>query len=174
MTAGSDPRSSPWSTNSDRPSDSLLTFEFDGPVDLIPDDIAEQVIAILREALANVGRHARASQVEITIDASDDLVMRITDNGVGLPSDAAAKGGNGLRNMAASQPRPTAARSKSGTATPRVAPRSSAGSQSASHRSHQSQISRVGAPPSSSRVANTAASCAVPCRASRAGSTRSS
>ena len=40
---------------------------FDGPVDLTPDDVATELLAALREALANVARHARARSVDIEV-----------------------------------------------------------------------------------------------------------
>jgi signal transduction histidine kinase len=75
---------------------------FDGPVDAtIPDDLAEDVLATLREALSNATRHAHARRVDVEVDATPTLVvLRVTDDGVGLESGASQSGaGNGLRNM---------------------------------------------------------------------------
>jgi PAS domain S-box-containing protein len=81
----------------------VLGFEphlrFDGVIDTIPAAIAEHMLAVLREALANVGRHARATAVDVTIEAGDDLVLRVVDNGVGIPEVPTA--GCGVRNMEA-------------------------------------------------------------------------
>jgi PAS domain S-box-containing protein len=81
---------------------SALGFEphlrFDGVIDAIPDPIVEHVLAVLREALANVGRHAQATNVDVTVEAGDDVVLRIVDNGIGIPETPT--GGNGVRNMA--------------------------------------------------------------------------
>jgi signal transduction histidine kinase len=68
----------------------VLTFEpevrFAGPVDtLIDETMAEDVIAVVREALTNVAKHAHASSVEISLTASSDRVeLRVADDGVGL------------------------------------------------------------------------------------------
>jgi signal transduction histidine kinase len=71
---------------------------FDGPIDsLVPDDVAEQVVAVLREALSNVARHASARSVEVALDAEAELILTVRDDGVG-PSPEASPG-NGLRNM---------------------------------------------------------------------------
>lgn len=70
---------------------------FDGQIETTPDDVARHVLAILREALSNVARHAHASAVEISVEARDQFVLCVTDNGIGLgptPND-----GDGLRNM---------------------------------------------------------------------------
>jgi signal transduction histidine kinase len=54
-----------------------------------------------QEALANIGRHARAQHVDVTIGMSGDcLELAIRDDGAGFEPDE-AKGGMGLRNIAA-------------------------------------------------------------------------
>jgi len=56
-----------------------------GPLDSrVPGAIADQVLAALREALANVAKHARASRVDVAVEAGPDLVLTVRDNGVGL------------------------------------------------------------------------------------------
>lgn len=76
---------------------------FSGAVDTIANrEIADQFLAVLRESLSNVLRHAAASSVEVTV-ATDgkELALVVADNGVGLDPDAPAAGGFGLRNMEA-------------------------------------------------------------------------
>lgn len=66
----------------------------------LPDgDVAEQALAVLREALSNAARHAEASQVDVTLDVDPDgiLTILVIDNGTGIPPDASR---SGLRNMA--------------------------------------------------------------------------
>jgi two-component system, NarL family, sensor histidine kinase DevS len=62
-------------------------------------DVAEQALAALREALSNAARHASASRVDVTADVDQDgtLVIRVTDDGDGLPPAAKR---SGLRNLA--------------------------------------------------------------------------
>jgi signal transduction histidine kinase len=69
-----------------------------GPIDsAIPDDVVPEVLAVLREALANVARHAAASSVRVTVRALDgEIVLTVEDDGVGT-DPAAARGG--LVNM---------------------------------------------------------------------------
>ncbi|GAB2791957.1 two-component system sensor histidine kinase NarX [Halomonas shantousis] len=56
--------------------------------DLLAPDEELHVVQILREALANVVQHARASHVRLELRKSDAYVtMRIEDNGVGLPAE---------------------------------------------------------------------------------------
>ena len=58
----------------------------EGPVDsVVPDAVADQLVAALREALSNVVRHAHASSVNIHLQLTgDDVVLTVTDDGVGV------------------------------------------------------------------------------------------
>jgi signal transduction histidine kinase len=62
-------------------------------------EVAEQVLAALREALSNAARHANASQVDVTVDTGSDgmLTVQVTDNGTGTPPGGRR---SGLRNLA--------------------------------------------------------------------------
>jgi signal transduction histidine kinase len=72
---------------------------FEGPVDtLVTPAIAAQMMAVLRESLSNVVRHARAAAVEITVAAGPELILTVADDGIGPPTGPGT--GNGLRNMA--------------------------------------------------------------------------
>ncbi|MDQ1050962.1 GAF domain-containing sensor histidine kinase [Streptomyces sp. V4I2] len=61
-------------------------------------EIADQVVAVLSEALTNIARHARASRADVVLE-TDGREVRVTvsDNGVGIPADGRR---SGLRNMA--------------------------------------------------------------------------
>jgi signal transduction histidine kinase len=78
----------------------MLGFEvrvtFDGPVDtVISQSVAEQLLATIREAVTNVGRHARATEASVTVSAErGQCHLRVADNGIGL--DGARPGGTGL------------------------------------------------------------------------------
>lgn len=90
-----------WSVCSD--SSPTLGFEpvvrFDGPIDsLVEDSVADHLLAVLREALANVARHASATAVEVSITArADQLHLTVIDDGVGITEDGGT--GHGLSNM---------------------------------------------------------------------------
>lgn len=76
------------------------SVRFTGPVDsLATAKLAENLIAVLREALSNIARHAQADRVEVTVDARDAITLTVDDDGVGLPSEAPGNG-HGLGNMA--------------------------------------------------------------------------
>ncbi len=74
---------------------------FYGAVDLaISDEIAEHLLATIREAVTNVGRHARATQASVRLSvASDECLLQVTDNGRGLGTRETREGGLGLTNM---------------------------------------------------------------------------
>lgn len=69
-----------------------------GPLDsVVTPNAANQLIATLREALSNVARHAEADACIVEVEAFQDrVVMRISDNGRGMPADASE---SGLRNV---------------------------------------------------------------------------
>ncbi|MDQ1702428.1 MAG: hypothetical protein QOF57_1680 [Frankiaceae bacterium] len=72
---------------------------FEGPVDsVVPGLVAEQLVAVLREGLSNVARHAAATRLDVDVSTDTDQVrIRIADDGKGLPEDAAH---SGLKNLA--------------------------------------------------------------------------
>jgi signal transduction histidine kinase len=74
---------------------SLETF---GPADSVTSDqVRADVLAVVREALSNVVRHAAASEVRVVVRIeAATLTISVADNGVGA-SDATARGG--LTNM---------------------------------------------------------------------------
>ncbi|WP_020013043.1 sensor histidine kinase [Promicromonospora sukumoe] len=73
-------------------------LRFEGAVDtLVPPDVAEHVVAVLREALSNVARHAHASQAEVRLAVGRDVVLTVSDDGVGIPAGVAR---SGLLNLA--------------------------------------------------------------------------
>jgi signal transduction histidine kinase len=76
----------------------LPQVSFSGPVDaVISESLAEEVLAVLREALTNVGKHAQASQVVITIAVGEELRLVVADDGGGIADASAA--GLGLKNL---------------------------------------------------------------------------
>jgi signal transduction histidine kinase len=73
---------------------------FEGPVDtLVPPALVDQVVAVLREALSNVARHAAATGVSVRIAVADGEVrVVVADDGKGIEPGGV---GNGLTNLAA-------------------------------------------------------------------------
>jgi signal transduction histidine kinase len=77
---------------------------FDGPIDTaIPEHIADHLLAVLREALTNAGKHARATKFMVTLRAGSELTLEVADNGRGftpLLQDRTALGLSNLRGRA--------------------------------------------------------------------------
>ncbi|MFE2155391.1 GAF domain-containing protein [Streptomyces lavendulae] len=64
----------------------------------VPSAVADEVPAVLGEALANVARHAAATRAQASVVAADGtLTVTVTDNGVGLPEGGRR---SGLANLA--------------------------------------------------------------------------
>ncbi|MEV6305934.1 GAF domain-containing sensor histidine kinase [Actinoplanes sp. NPDC051861] len=70
------------------------TLETVGPVESsVPDDIVPELIAVLREALSNVARHAQARNVRVSVRVADrHVILQVEDDGVGI-DPALARGG---------------------------------------------------------------------------------
>jgi signal transduction histidine kinase len=80
---------------------------------LIVQDLADDVVAVAREGLANAARHAKASSVTVTVsisreDRSDSgtgsidhrsITVSVADDGIGLTDDSGRR--SGLKNLSA-------------------------------------------------------------------------
>ncbi len=77
---------------------------FVGPVDALVGELTgKNLVAALREALSNAFRHARASRIEVVVDATAEMAdgsrgvrLSVADDGVGIPEGGRR---NGLRNL---------------------------------------------------------------------------
>ncbi|HEU5129015.1 MAG TPA: GAF domain-containing protein [Glycomyces sp.] len=76
------------------------SVRFRGPVDSAVDEPSRiEALAVLREALSNVARHARAGRASIDVAVEDGaLVVCVADDGRGVPEHAPRRG---LANLAA-------------------------------------------------------------------------
>lgn len=70
-----------------------IPVRFEGAVDAaVPESVAEHVLAVVREALTNVGRHARATTATVDVGVGGGMcTVTVTDDGVGM----AVPGGRG-------------------------------------------------------------------------------
>ena len=75
---------------------------FEGPVDTLASEaVTDDAVATLREALTNVARHARATEVSVRVCAiRGALQLEVADDGVGPTSRDVGQEGHGLRNIA--------------------------------------------------------------------------
>jgi signal transduction histidine kinase len=73
---------------------------FNGPVDSrVSQQAADHVLAVVREALTNAGKHARATEFSVTISVDDDLCLEVVDNGRGTQPSKKPGSGRGLKNI---------------------------------------------------------------------------
>jgi signal transduction histidine kinase len=70
---------------------------FRGAVDDLPRELAPDLVAVVRELVTNVVRHAAAGRVTVTVEAGDEVVVGVADDGTGLPPVTAR---SGLANLA--------------------------------------------------------------------------
>jgi two-component system, NarL family, sensor histidine kinase DevS len=75
-------------------------LRLDGPVESATSpEICAELLSTLREALTNVARHAHATETEIELSVGDELLLRVVDNGRGMPLGFVPDEGNGIRSM---------------------------------------------------------------------------
>jgi signal transduction histidine kinase len=75
-------------------------LRLEGLIDsLVSDKVAEHVLPVLQEVLSNIAQHANASRVDVLVEVGKEtgLLLRIVDNGRGLPSSPTP--GRGLHNI---------------------------------------------------------------------------
>ena len=77
-----------------------LDVSFDGPVNtVISETVADHLMAIVREAVTNIERHAQATRATISLSAGDGYCqLVVADNGQGF-SGQGREGGLGLTNL---------------------------------------------------------------------------
>jgi signal transduction histidine kinase len=65
--------------------------------DGVPAEAEEHLLSALREALSNAARHAHASNVDVTAEAGQELILLVRDNGTGIKQTGRR---SGLANLA--------------------------------------------------------------------------
>ena len=75
----------------------LPRLRTDGVTATVPDDVVDDAVAVVREALANVARHARAQDVVVRVEVGASLVVEVQDDGIGIPADVDRR--SGLANI---------------------------------------------------------------------------
>ena len=80
-----------------------VEVSFEGPVDTaISMQVAEHLIATIRESVTNIGRHAHATEASVTIEIDDGRCrLTVLDNGAGFDESKVREGGLGLTNLRA-------------------------------------------------------------------------
>lgn len=69
----------------------------EGPVDtVVSPELRPHVLAVLREALTNIARHARATSAQVRLKVGDEVMLTVSDDGRGITKGSRE---SGLRNM---------------------------------------------------------------------------
>ncbi|WP_020658898.1 GAF domain-containing sensor histidine kinase [Amycolatopsis benzoatilytica] len=77
------------------------TVSMSGTLDTVPSQLAEQVEAVVREAVSNAVRHASAATVSVSVAVRDGMVqVSVADDGNGLPEHVSPSGLGNLRERA--------------------------------------------------------------------------
>ena len=66
----------------------------------VPADLADDLVAVLREALSNIARHAQAASSHVDITVSTQLVLVVVDDGVGIQPTTRRSGLTNLETRA--------------------------------------------------------------------------
>ena len=77
------------------------TIRMSGPLDVVPQAMADDATAVLREAVSNAVRHSTARELTVSISVDDNLVIDVTDDGVGIPDTVARSGLHNIAHRAA-------------------------------------------------------------------------
>lgn len=73
---------------------------FEGLLGDVPVALEAEVLAVVREALANVARHAQATDADVRVSTLDGLAITVRDNGIGMNPEQARSGLVNLRDRA--------------------------------------------------------------------------
>ncbi|KAA0919243.1 GAF domain-containing sensor histidine kinase [Dietzia sp. ANT_WB102] len=73
-----------------------------GPLSVVDQHTAEHLVAVVRESVSNVVRHAWAESMTVTVGIGDDIVVEVSDDGVGLDPTTDRSGLANLRRRAES------------------------------------------------------------------------
>jgi two-component system, NarL family, sensor histidine kinase DevS len=78
-----------------------VRVSFDGPVDTaVSESISEHLLAVIREAVTNIGKHAEATTAAVAVTVEDGhCLLRVVDDGKGIGDGLEQSGGFGLANL---------------------------------------------------------------------------
>ena len=77
-------------------------LSFSGAIDLaIVDGLADDVLAVIRESLTNVMKHAQATEVAVSVEVREaTAIIEVVDNGIGIPAEGRRSGLANLQQRA--------------------------------------------------------------------------
>jgi signal transduction histidine kinase len=79
------------------------TLSVQGSTSVLPDTMAADLLAVVREGLSNTARHARASRATVTVVVDRDVAVTVEDDGRGVPEGVSRSGLDNLARRATSR-----------------------------------------------------------------------
>ncbi|MDY6872120.1 MAG: GAF domain-containing protein [Actinomycetota bacterium] len=76
------------------------TAQFVGPLSVVGATLADHAEAVVREAVSNAVRHARATELTVRVTVADDLCIEVADDGCGIDGSITESGLRNLRTRA--------------------------------------------------------------------------
>lgn len=76
------------------------SVQYVGPLSVVDATLADHAEAVVREAVSNAVRHAKAASLAISVAVGDDLTIEVVDNGCGIEGDITGSGLTNLRKRA--------------------------------------------------------------------------
>ncbi|WP_163686539.1 GAF domain-containing sensor histidine kinase [Mycolicibacterium gadium] len=76
------------------------SVQYVGPLSVVDAALADHAEAVVREAVSNAVRHAKAASLAISVAVGDDLTIEVVDNGCGIEGDITGSGLTNLRKRA--------------------------------------------------------------------------
>lgn len=77
------------------------SVHFVGPLSVVDATLADHAEAVVREAVSNAVRHARARTLTVNVRVEDELTIEVVDDGCGMPAEVTPSGLTNLRARAA-------------------------------------------------------------------------
>jgi len=74
------------------------TVQLRGDLDAVDGECRHHLVAMFRELLSNIARHAQASHVEILVEVGEAIWVRVGDDGIGF-DPTRLRYGRGIRNV---------------------------------------------------------------------------
>ena len=71
------------------------SVSFHGPVERVPTELHDHILAVARESLTNVARHAEASAAAVDVVVRDQIItITVSDDGIGMPENPSRQSGH--------------------------------------------------------------------------------
>lgn len=80
--------------------DLRTAVQYVGPLSVVDARLADHAEAVVREAVSNAVRHAKANNLAVNVTVEDELCIEVSDDGRGVPAEVTGSGLTNLRRRA--------------------------------------------------------------------------